>query len=89
MAQHVSRAWHVAPERIDDSKLAEAKRLGAEEIINTFGGDPADQIKDMTEEIGADAPQIEALAVPMLQKLHAQGLVPGTAPSPNPVFRTG
>lgn len=43
----------------------------------------------LADEIGADAPQLEALALPLLQQLHAQGVVPGTASSPNPVFRTG
>ena len=43
----------------------------------------------LAEEIGTDASQLQTLALPLLQQLHAQGVVPGTASSPNPVFPTG
>ncbi|HEX7031874.1 MAG TPA: alcohol dehydrogenase [Nitrososphaera sp.] len=40
---------------IDDKKLAEAKRLGAEEVINSATGDPIKGIKDITNNLGAEA----------------------------------
>jgi hypothetical protein len=43
----------------------------------------------LADEIGADAAQVQALALPLLQQLHEQGVVPGTALPPNPVSPTG
>ncbi len=40
---------------IDDKKLAEAKRLGADEIVNSGAGDPVKGIKDITNGLGAEA----------------------------------
>jgi hypothetical protein len=42
----------------------------------------------LAHEIGADAAQLQVLAVPLLQQLREQGVVPGTA-LPNPVSSTG
>lgn len=39
----------------------------------------------LAAEIGTDASQLQALALPLLQRLHQQGVVPGTAPATNPV----
>jgi uncharacterized protein len=43
----------------------------------------------LADEAGADPPQLQVLALPLFHQLHAQGVVLGTAPSPNPVFTTG
>lgn len=40
---------------IDDKKLSEAKRLGADEIINSGAGDPVKGVKDITKGLGAEA----------------------------------
>jgi propanol-preferring alcohol dehydrogenase len=40
---------------IDDKKLAEAKRLGGHEIINSGAGDPVKGVKDITGNLGAEA----------------------------------
>ena len=41
---------------IDDKKLAEAKRLGADELINSGAGDPVKSVKDITAGgLGAEA----------------------------------
>jgi alcohol dehydrogenase, propanol-preferring len=40
---------------IDDKKLAEAKRLGADETINSGAGDPVKGVKDITNGLGAEA----------------------------------
>lgn len=40
---------------IDEKKLAEAKRLGADEIINSAAGDPVKGIKEVTDGLGADS----------------------------------
>ena len=39
---------------IDEKKLAEAKRLGANEIINSGAGDPVKSVKDVTDGLGAE-----------------------------------
>src|SRR5919206_3764186 len=39
---------------IDEKKLAEAKRLGADEIINSAAGDPVKSVKDVTDGLGAE-----------------------------------
>lgn len=43
----------------------------------------------LAREIGADQAQLQLHALPLLRQLHAQGVVLGTAPSPNPVSPTG
>lgn len=40
---------------IDEKKLAEAKRLGADEIINSGAGDSVKGVKDITNGLGAEA----------------------------------
>ena len=40
---------------IDDKKLSEAKRLGADETINSGAGDPVKGVKDITGNLGAEA----------------------------------
>lgn len=40
---------------IDDRKLAEAKRLGADELINSSQGNPVDGVKSITGGTGAEA----------------------------------
>src|SRR6058998_809353 len=40
---------------IDDKKLAEAKRLGADETINSGAGDSVKGVKDITNNLGAEA----------------------------------
>ena len=40
---------------IDDKKLAEAKRLGAHETVNSGSGDPVKAIKDLTGGLGAES----------------------------------
>jgi len=40
---------------IDEKKLAEAKRLGADEIINSAAGDTVKAVKDITNSLGAEA----------------------------------
>jgi len=39
---------------IDEKKLAEARRLGADEIINSAAGDPVKDVKDITNNLGAE-----------------------------------
>jgi propanol-preferring alcohol dehydrogenase len=39
---------------IDEKKLAEARRLGADEIINSAAGDPVKGVKDITNNLGAE-----------------------------------
>jgi alcohol dehydrogenase, propanol-preferring len=39
---------------IDDKKLAEARRLGADETINSAAGDPVKGVKDITNNLGAE-----------------------------------
>ena len=38
---------------IDENKLVEAKRLGADEIINSATGDPVKGVKEVTDGLGA------------------------------------
>lgn len=40
---------------IDEKKLAEAKRLGAHELINSAAGDPVNNVKQITGGLGAEA----------------------------------
>jgi len=40
---------------IDEKKLAEAKRLGADVIVNSGTGDPVQGVKDLTKGLGAEA----------------------------------
>ena len=40
---------------IDDKKLTEAKRLGANGLVNSGAGDPVKGIKDITNSLGAEA----------------------------------
>jgi alcohol dehydrogenase, propanol-preferring len=39
---------------IDEKKLAEAKKLGADEIINSADGDPVKGVKEITDGLGAE-----------------------------------
>jgi propanol-preferring alcohol dehydrogenase len=39
---------------IDENKLVEAKRLGADEIINSATGDPVKGVKEVTDGLGAE-----------------------------------
>ena len=39
---------------IDEKKLAEARRLGADETINSAAGDPVKGVKDITNNLGAE-----------------------------------
>ena len=39
---------------IDEKKLAEARRLGADETINSAAGDPVKGVKDITDNLGAE-----------------------------------
>ncbi|HKX81258.1 MAG TPA: alcohol dehydrogenase [Nitrososphaera sp.] len=58
MAVQVAKAItnaRVAIVDIDDKKLAEAKRLGADEIINSGAGDPVGGVKAITNSLGAEA----------------------------------
>jgi propanol-preferring alcohol dehydrogenase len=58
MAVQLARAItnaRIAIVDIDDKKLAEAKRLGAHEIINSGAGDPVKGVKDITNNLGAEA----------------------------------
>jgi len=58
MAVQVARAItnaRIAIVDIDDKKLAEAKRLGADELINSGAGDPVKIVKDITNSLGAEA----------------------------------
>jgi propanol-preferring alcohol dehydrogenase len=54
LAKAVTNA-RIAIVDIDDKKLAEAKRLGADEIINSGAGDPIDGVKAITNSLGAEA----------------------------------
>ncbi len=54
IAKAISNA-RIAIVDIDDKKLAEAKRLGADEVINSAAGDPVKGIKDITNNLGAEA----------------------------------
>jgi propanol-preferring alcohol dehydrogenase len=40
---------------INDNKLQEAKKLGADEVINSSSADPSDAIKDITAGLGSEA----------------------------------
>lgn len=40
---------------IDDKKLAEARKLGADELINSAAGDPVNAVKNITGSTGAEA----------------------------------
>ncbi|HEX2014948.1 MAG TPA: alcohol dehydrogenase [Nitrososphaera sp.] len=58
MAVQLARAItnaRVAIVDIDDKKLAEAKRLGADELVNSASGDPVSGIKELTGGLGAEA----------------------------------
>ena len=48
-----------------------------------------EHIAALAQRIAADASQLTELATPLLQALHAQGVVPGTALPPNPVPPAG
>ncbi|GAB3747783.1 S-(hydroxymethyl)mycothiol dehydrogenase [Microlunatus parietis] len=48
---------------IDDRKLAKAKELGATDVINSSGGDPVEQLQQLTGGFGADV-VIEAVGRP-------------------------
>jgi propanol-preferring alcohol dehydrogenase len=54
MAKAVTNA-RIAIVDIDDKKLAEAKRLGADELVNSAGGDPVAGVKAITGSLGAEA----------------------------------
>lgn len=54
MAKAVTNA-RIAIVDIDDKKLAEAKRLGADELVNSAGGDPVGGVKAITGSLGAEA----------------------------------
>jgi alcohol dehydrogenase, propanol-preferring len=54
LAKAITNA-QVAIVDIDDKKLMEAKRLGADEIINSGAGDPVKGVKDITNGFGAEA----------------------------------
>jgi propanol-preferring alcohol dehydrogenase len=58
MAVQVAKAItnaRIAIVDIDDNKLAEAKRLGADELINSGAGDSVKGVKDITNNLGAEA----------------------------------
>ena len=58
MAVQIAKAItnaRVAIVDIDDKKLAEAKRLGADELVNSGAGDSVKVIKDITNNLGAEA----------------------------------
>lgn len=58
MAVQLARAItnaRIAVVDIDDKKLAEARRLGAHETINSGTSDPVKGIKDITSNLGAEA----------------------------------
>ncbi|HKU49991.1 MAG TPA: alcohol dehydrogenase [Nitrososphaera sp.] len=54
LAKAVTNA-RIAIVDIDDKKLAEAKRLGADELINSAAGDPVNGVKAITDSLGAEA----------------------------------
>lgn len=54
IAKAITKA-RVAIVDIDDKKLAEAKRLGADIAVNSGVGDPVHGIKDITKGLGAEA----------------------------------
>ncbi|MEW6603303.1 MAG: alcohol dehydrogenase [Thermoproteota archaeon] len=54
IAKAISNA-RIAIVDIDDKKLAEAKKLGADEVINSGAGDPVKGVKDITNSLGAEA----------------------------------
>jgi alcohol dehydrogenase, propanol-preferring len=53
LAKAVTNA-RIAIVDIDEKKLAEARRIGADEIINSAAGDPVKGIKDITNSLGAE-----------------------------------
>jgi propanol-preferring alcohol dehydrogenase len=58
MAVQLARAItnaKVAVVDIDDKKLAEAKRLGADELVNSGAADPVSSVKELTGGLGAEA----------------------------------
>jgi alcohol dehydrogenase, propanol-preferring len=40
---------------VDDKRLLEAKKLGAHEVVNSSKGDPVEEIKNLTNALGAEA----------------------------------
>lgn len=40
---------------VDDKRLLEAKKLGAHEVVNSSKGDPIEEIKNLTNALGAEA----------------------------------
>jgi len=40
---------------VDDKRLSEAKKLGAHEVVNSSKGDPVEEIKNLTNALGAEA----------------------------------
>ena len=40
---------------VDDKRLSEAKKLGAHEVVNSSEGDPVEEIKNLTNALGAEA----------------------------------
>jgi propanol-preferring alcohol dehydrogenase len=54
LARAVTNA-RIAIVDIDDKKLAEAKRLGAHDVINSGAGDPVAGVKGITDSLGAEA----------------------------------
>lgn len=40
---------------VDDKRLSEAKKLGAHEVVNSSKGDPIEEIKNLTNALGAEA----------------------------------
>jgi alcohol dehydrogenase, propanol-preferring len=53
LAKAVTNA-RIAIVDIDEKKLSEARRLGADEIINSGAGDPVKGVKDITNGLGAE-----------------------------------
>jgi propanol-preferring alcohol dehydrogenase len=54
LARAVTKARIVIVD-IDEKKLAEAKRLGAHEAVNSGSGDPVKAVKDLTSGLGAES----------------------------------
>ncbi len=54
VAKAITKA-RVAIVDIDDKKLAEAKRLGADVVVNSGAGDPVQGVKNITNGLGAEA----------------------------------
>ncbi len=59
-----------------DSRLESARQFGADDIINSSGGDPVEQVREITDGLGADV-AIEAVGVPETFELCTELVRPG------------